>query len=128
MIVRLDQLIVKIATTRPVVKAVASNANLLTDLTDFMRKQGYGPGARLPPIRKLSTALGFGRNAIRDGLLEAQAKGYVKALEVPRDVVVTDGIRYRMYAGDRGFEPVAYANLARLKRRATALFARLQRP
>ncbi len=62
-----------------------------------------------------------------EGALE-QAKGYVKALEVPRDVIVTDGVRYRMYAGDRAFEPVAYANLARLKRRATALFARLQRP
>jgi hypothetical protein len=62
-----------------------------------------------------------------EGALE-QAKAYVKALEVPRDVVVTDGIRYRMYAGDRGFEPVAYANLARLKRKASELFARLQRP
>ena len=62
-----------------------------------------------------------------EGALE-QAKGYVKALGVPRDVIVTDGIRYRMYAGDREFEPVAYANLARLKRRATELFTRLQRP
>jgi len=61
-----------------------------------------------------------------EGALE-QARGYVKALEVPRDVVVTDGIRYRMYAGDRDFEPVAYANLVRLKRRAAELFARLQR-
>ena len=45
-----------------------------------------------------------------EGALE-QAKGYVKALGIPRDVIVTDGIRYRMYAADRGFEPVAYANL-----------------
>jgi hypothetical protein len=58
----------------------------------------------------------------------AQAKGYVAALGVPRDVVVTDGIRYRMYAGDREFAPVAYANLARLKQPATNLFARMQRP
>ncbi len=58
----------------------------------------------------------------------AQAKGYVAALGVPRDVVVTDGIRYRMYAGDRDFAPVAYANLARLKQPATNLFARMQRP
>lgn len=62
-----------------------------------------------------------------EGALE-QAKGYVEALRSPRDVVVTDGIRYRIYAGDRGFEPVAYANLVRLKRPAANLFARLQRP
>jgi hypothetical protein len=62
-----------------------------------------------------------------EGALE-QAKGYVEALGVPRDVIVTDGVRYRMYAGGRGFEPMAYANLARLKRPASALFARVQRP
>jgi hypothetical protein len=62
-----------------------------------------------------------------EGALD-QAKGYVEALGVPRDVIVTDGIRYRMYAAARGFEPVAYANLARLKRPAAALFARVQRP
>ena len=57
-----------------------------------------------------------------------QAKGYVAALGVPRDVIVTDGIRYRMYAADRDFEPVAYANLAQLKASAADLFARMQRP
>jgi hypothetical protein len=62
-----------------------------------------------------------------EGALE-QAKGYVEALGSARDVIVTDGIRYRMYAGQRGFEPVAYANLARLKQPAAALFARMQRP
>jgi hypothetical protein len=62
-----------------------------------------------------------------EGALE-QAKGYVEALGVPCNVVVTDGVRYRMYAGGRGFEPVAYANLARLKRPAAALFAQMQRP
>jgi len=61
-----------------------------------------------------------------EGALE-QAKGYVEALGVPRDVIVTDGVRYRMYAGSRGFEHVAYANLARLKRPAAALFAQMQR-
>jgi hypothetical protein len=61
-----------------------------------------------------------------EGALE-QAKGYVEALGVPRDVIVTDGIRYRMYAGRSGFEPVAYANLARLKRPAVGLFARMQK-
>src|SRR5207245_996193 len=40
-----------------------------------------------------------------EGALQ-QAKRYVKALDVTRDVVVTDGIRYRMYAGARGFTPL----------------------
>jgi hypothetical protein len=61
-----------------------------------------------------------------EGALQ-QAKGYVEALGIPRDVIVTDGIRYRMYAGDLGFEPMAYANLVRLKKRAANLFARMQR-
>lgn len=62
-----------------------------------------------------------------EGALE-QAKGYVAALGVSRDVIVTDGIRYRMYSGEDGFAPLAYANLARLKQPAAKLFARLQRP
>ena len=62
-----------------------------------------------------------------EGALQ-QANGYVEALGIPRDVIVTDGVRYRMYASDFGFEPLAYANLARLKKRATDLFARMQRP
>lgn len=62
-----------------------------------------------------------------EGALE-QAKGYVQALCVPRDVVVTDGIRYRLYACDNEFAPAAYANLARLKRSATELFGHLRRP
>lgn len=56
-----------------------------------------------------------------------QAKGYVESLGMACDVVVTDGIRYRMYAGDRNFEPVAYANLMRLKQSATDLFERMKR-
>jgi hypothetical protein len=43
-------------------------------------------------------------------------------------VVVTDGIRYRLYDGRHGFAPVAYANLARLKQSADKCFARLRRP
>jgi hypothetical protein len=62
-----------------------------------------------------------------EGALQ-QARGYVEALGTPRDVIVTDGIRYRMYAGDLGFEPMAYANLGRLKKRAAELFAHLRRP
>jgi hypothetical protein len=62
-----------------------------------------------------------------EGALE-QARGYVDALGLPSDVMVTDGIRYRLYARAEGFAPVAYANLARLKQPATELFARLTRP
>jgi hypothetical protein len=62
-----------------------------------------------------------------EGALQ-QAKGYVEALGLRRDVIVTDGVRYRMYAGERDFEPLAYANLTRLKRSAADLFARMQRP
>jgi hypothetical protein len=62
-----------------------------------------------------------------EGALE-QAKGYLKSLGVPRDIVVTDGVRYRMYSCDRDFGPVGYANLARLKRSAMDLFSRLKRP
>ncbi len=62
-----------------------------------------------------------------EGALE-QAKGYVEALGLPRDIVVTDGIRYRMYSCENGFAPVAYANLSRLKQSATDLFERMKRP
>lgn len=62
-----------------------------------------------------------------EGALE-QAKGYVEALGTPRDVVVTDGIRYRMYSCQSAFEPIAYANLGRLKKPAAELFARMKRP
>jgi len=62
-----------------------------------------------------------------EGALE-QAKGYVESLGVPRDVVVTDGIRYRMYSCNAGFAPVAYANLIRLKRPAVELFDRAKKP
>jgi hypothetical protein len=62
-----------------------------------------------------------------EGALE-QARGYVSALGVPCDVVVTDGVRYRMYSCERDFAPLAYANLARIKAPALDLFNRLQRP
>ena len=57
-----------------------------------------------------------------------QAIGYISALGVQRDVVVTDGIRYRMYEANRDFAPVAYANLARLKQSSLQLFNRMRRP
>jgi len=56
-----------------------------------------------------------------------QAKGYLESLGVQRDVIVTDGIRYRMYSCENGFAPVAYANLIRLKRSAEDLFDRMKR-
>lgn len=56
-----------------------------------------------------------------------QAKGYVENLGVQRDIVVTDGIRYRMYCSQNEFAPVAYANLVRLKKSAIDLFSRLKR-
>jgi hypothetical protein len=62
-----------------------------------------------------------------EGALE-QATGYVAMLGVLRDVIVTDGVRYRMYAAARNFEPLAYANLVRLKRPAAGLFALMKRP
>jgi hypothetical protein len=52
----------------------------------------------------------------------------VETLGVRRDVVVTDGFRYRMFSCQEDFTPVAYANLARLKESATDLFTRLRRP
>lgn len=57
-----------------------------------------------------------------------QAKGYLDELGVTRDIVVTDGIRYRVYRGDNEFEPLAYANLADLKPSALTLLDRLKRP
>lgn len=61
-----------------------------------------------------------------EGALD-QAKGYATALGSPKHVIVTDGVRYRMYDGNRSYEPVGYANLLRLKQPATDLFAKLQR-
>ncbi len=57
-----------------------------------------------------------------------QAIGYVSDLGIQCDVVVTDGIRYRMYDANRNFEPVAYANLARLKQSSLELFKCMRRP
>jgi hypothetical protein len=47
-----------------------------------------------------------------EGALD-QARGYVESLGAGCDVIVTDGIRYRMYEGARGFAPLAYANLGK---------------
>jgi hypothetical protein len=57
-----------------------------------------------------------------------QARRYGRQLGIQRDVLVTDGYRYRLYAADQDYRPVAYANLLRLKRSALDRFARLRRP
>lgn len=46
----------------------------------------------------------------------------------PVDVVVTDGVRYRLYAAKEGHKPVAYANILRPKQSAQALFDLLRAP
>ena len=56
-----------------------------------------------------------------------QAVGYVSDLGILCDVVVTDGIRYCAYEATSDFEPVAYANLARLKQPSMELFKRMRR-
>ncbi len=57
-----------------------------------------------------------------------QAKRYARALNIRRDILVSDGFRYRLYAVEQDYQPVAYANLIRLKRSALDLFTRIQRP
>lgn len=58
----------------------------------------------------------------------SQAKKYVKLLGTPTDIMVTDGVRYRLYGYSLDYAPVEYANLIRLKRSALDLFNRLKRP
>ncbi len=60
-----------------------------------------------------------------EGALE-QAQNYLKNLGTLQDVIVTDGVRYRLYSGQKNFEPTGYANLARLKQSATILFDTLR--
>ena len=61
----------------------------------------------------------------------AQAESYLKNLGIMRDIIVTDGIRYRMYSYDgHELRPVAYANLSWLKKAALQLliFSRSRMP
>jgi hypothetical protein len=57
-----------------------------------------------------------------------QALGYLEALGIQRDVIVTDGIRYRLFSAKNGYKPAAYANLARLKQPAFELFDMMRKP
>lgn len=56
-----------------------------------------------------------------------QARQYLEKLGFIRDILVTDGIRYRLYDHKSAFLPVAYANLFRPKVSAKALFDRLSK-
>ncbi len=58
----------------------------------------------------------------------SQAESYLENLGIMRDVVVTDGVRYRMYSHDGSdLQPVAYANLSWLKKEALELIDRMKR-
>lgn len=58
----------------------------------------------------------------------AQALGYLETLDIQRDVIVTDGIRYRLFSVKSGYKSAAYANLARLKKPAIELFDMMRKP
>ena len=57
-----------------------------------------------------------------------QACRYLEEIGVTRDVMVTDGVRYRLYSHASDFQGVAYANLNRLKQPAMDLFKRMAKP
>ena len=83
------------------------------------------PMPRAPGNSRLiigGTRLGF-----RVDRAPAQAQEHARNLGTTCDIIVTDGIRYRMYEGARGYAPLAYGNLARLKQPAADFFARLRR-
>jgi hypothetical protein len=57
-----------------------------------------------------------------------QALGYLDTLGIQRDVIVTDGVRYRLFSAASGYRSAAYANLARLKKPALELFDMMRKP
>lgn len=58
----------------------------------------------------------------------AQAESYLRNLGIERDIVVTDGIRYKMYSHNDGeSRPIAYANFSWLKRPALELIEMMKR-
>jgi len=54
------------------------NGTVVRTLIDFISESNLKVGDRLPSIRELSEALGIGRNAVRDGLVQAETMGLVK--------------------------------------------------
>ncbi|NLB74711.1 MAG: hypothetical protein GX795_11925 [Firmicutes bacterium] len=61
-----------------------------------------------------------------EGALE-QARGYAENIGTSCDIVVTDGVRCRLYDAKQVFKPIAYANLYRLKESSIALFSRIKK-
>jgi hypothetical protein len=57
----------------------------------------------------------------------AQAKSYMDRLGIACDLIVTDGIRYKLYDPENLDDAVAYANLWEPKQAALELFSRLRR-
>ena len=67
--------------------------------------------------------LGAGLEGARE-----QGKAYAMGFDPPCDIVVTDGIRYRMYEAQKNFELAVSANLSRLKQSSLKLFERMKIP
>jgi hypothetical protein len=56
------------------------------------------------------------------GYAHGQAAGYARRLPGRVDLLVTDGVRYRFFAGAQPDAPPLYANLAALRAPALQLF------
>ena len=55
-----------------------------------------------------------------------QATDYASKLGTRPDVIVTDGLRYRMYDANSEYSAVGYANAMRLKKSALEMFSRMR--
>ena len=58
---------------------------------DLIAENDLARGDRLPPIRELAAKFGVKAGAVRDGLLTAQAKGFVKLLPRVGAIVQSEG-------------------------------------
>jgi len=100
--------------------------------------QVFGANPRRLARVRSDEAVDYARSFLTSGLtrwreapLPALPKVEPPLDEVPealRDVVVTDGFRYRLFDHEKNFMPVAYANLARLKQSSLTIFDRLRFP
>lgn len=85
-------------------------------------------GLPLPPAPGNSRfVIGWTWQGFRVDRALAQAQDHARKFGITCDIIITDGIRYCMYEGARGYAPLAHANLARLKQSAADFFARLRR-
>jgi hypothetical protein len=57
-----------------------------------------------------------------------QAVGYVETHGLAADVIVTDGIRYRLFTADSDYRESLYANLVHLKQTGLIVFERIKAP